>query len=605
MAVNKHYDVDLSKTVSKNRLIGLWNMMKGYQWLYLGATATLAIATISRTGIYLTIRRFIDDVIIPGEFGTSFVFIIFSFIGFALLQGSFTFVSGWMASKTAEKVTQRLRNFLFDHLQRLPYAYHADSQTGDLIARATSDVDAINRFYSQQAIGIGRIVLMFVVNFVALLQLNTRLALISVIAIPIILGVSVYFFRLVSKAYEKYQEQEATLSSRLQENLTGIRVVKAFARQGYERYKFDQENWQKFRLGKKLLAIHSTFWPVSDVICGAQMLGAFFAGAIMALNGEISVGTYLAFASLVIWIIWPMRGLGRLIVQTSTGMVSYGRLAEILEKDREPLTASTHTPEGNLNGEIIFKQVYFEYEKDNPVLHDINFTCHPGNVIALLGSTGSGKTTLVNLLPRFYDPTEGVITLDGVDLTKYPRQYLRAQIGIVEQEPFLFSRTIKENITYGVRDEVSEEKIFQAAKFASIHDVITDFPKGYETLVGERGVTLSGGQKQRVAIARALLKNPRILILDDSTSSVDTETEVQIRSALDYLMQDRTTFIIAHRIQSVMDANLILVFDKGRIVQKGTHQELMNQPGMYRNIFDIQTRIEVELEKEIASVNNV
>jgi len=333
------------------------------------------------------------------------------------------------------------------------------------------------------------------------------------------------------------------------------------------------------------------------------MLASFFFGAIMALNGEITVGTYMAFVSLVIWIIWPMRNLGRLIVQTSTGMVSYNRVIELLKENREPLLEGDIQPEENVEGEIIFQNVCFEYEEDNPVLKDINFICNPGDVIALLGSTGSGKTSLVNLLPRFYDPTSGVITLDGVDITKYPRKYLRSQIGIVEQEPFLFSRSIRDNITYGVHREVSDEEIIQAAKFAAIHDVIMEFPKNYDTLVGERGVTLSGGQKQRVAIARALLMNPRILILDDSTSSVDTETEMQIRAALEHLMQTRTTFIIAHRIQSVMDANLILVFDKGMIIQMGTHQELMAVGGMYRDIFDIQTRIEVELEKEISSVN--
>jgi ATP-binding cassette, subfamily B, bacterial len=598
-----YYDINLSKTVSNNRLIGLWRMMKGYHWLYIGATATLAVSTISRTGISLVLRKFVDDVIIAGNFGTDLTLIVLSFISLALLQGGFSFISGWMASKTAESVTRRLRNYLFDHLQRLPYAYHAESQTGDLISRATSDVDAINRFYNDQAIGIGRILIMFVVNFIALLKLNTRLALYSVIGIPIIVGVSIFFFGKVSKAYEKYQEQEATLSSRLQENLTGVRVVKAFARQGYESYKFDQENWQKFRLGKELLSIHSLFWPVSDIICGAQMLASFFIGAFMALNNEISVGTYMAFTSLVVWIIWPMRNLGRLIVQTSTGMVSYQRVVELLKQKREPLTQGEYELEESVKGEIIFDQVTFEYEEDNPVLEDISFTCHPGDVIALLGSTGSGKTTLVNLLPRFYDANQGLITLDSIDLTKYSRKYLRSQIGIVEQEPFLFSRSIRENITYGVHRKVSEEEIIQAAKFAAIHDVILEFPNGYDTLVGERGVTLSGGQKQRVAIARALLKNPRILILDDSTSSVDTKTEGQIRAALEYLMQERTTFIIAHRIQSVMDADLILVFDKGRIVQKGTHQELMKTSGMYRDIFDIQTKIEDELEKEIASVD--
>jgi len=597
------YDLNLSQTITKNRMVGLWRMMKGYRWLFIGATIALAIATISRTGIYLVLRRFIDDVVVPGNFGTNFVVIILTFIGLAVLQGGFTFVSGWMAAKTAEGVTRRLRNYLFDHLQRLPYAYHAEAQTGDLIARATSDIDAVNRFYGDQAIGIGRIILMFVVNFIALLQLNTRLAWLSVIAIPAIIGVSIFFFSRVSKAYEAYQEQEATLSNRLQENLTGVRVVKAFARQGFESYKFDQENWRKFRLGKNLLSIHSLFWPISDIICGAQMLTSYFFGAIMALNGEITVGTYMAFVSLVIWIIWPMRNLGRLIVQTSTGMVSYKRVAELLKEEREPLLEGKYQPSGDAQGEIVFKDVWFEYEPDNPILKNINFTCRSGDVIALLGSTGSGKTTLVNLLPRFYDPTDGMITLDGVDITQYPRKYLRSQIGIVEQEPFLFSRTIRENITYGVHRKVTEEEIIQAAKFAAIHDVIMEFPKAYDTLVGERGVTLSGGQKQRVAIARALLKNPRILILDDSTSSVDTETEMHIRGALEHLMQSRTTFIIAHRIQSVMDADLILVFDNGEIVQKGTHAELMKTSGMYKDIFDIQTRIEVELEKEISSVN--
>jgi len=603
VSTKHYYDLNLKETISKNRLLGLWRLMKGYQGMYIGAIALLAVATIARTGISLVLRRFIDDVIIAGNYGSTLTMTILIFIGLSLVQGTFTFLSGWLTSKSAESVTRRLRNFLFDHLQRLPYAYHAESQTGDLIARSTSDVDAINRFFSEQAIGIGRILLLFTVNFLTILQLNTRLGLISVVAVPIIIGISVFFFRKVSKAYEKYQEQEATLSSRLQENLTGVRVVKAFARQGHESYKFDQENWEKFRLGKKLLSIHSLFWPVSDIICGIQMLTSFFVGAIMALNGEISVGTYLAFSSMVTLIIWPIRGFGRLIVQTSTGMVSYNRVAELLKQDREPLTEGDYQPEGDVEGEIIFEHVYFAYEENNPILEDINFVCNPGDIIALIGSTGSGKTSLVNLLPRFYDPTRGTITLDGVDITRYPRKYLRSQIGIVEQEPFLFSRSIRENITYGVHREVSDEEIIQAAKFAAVHDVIEEFPNGYDTLVGERGVTLSGGQKQRVAIARALLKNPRILILDDSTSSVDTETEAQIRAALEHLMQDRTTFIIAHRIQSVMDASLILVFDKGKIVQKGTHHELMQIPGMYRDIFDIQTRIEVELEKEIASVN--
>jgi ATP-binding cassette subfamily B protein len=298
-----------------------------------------------------------------------------------------------------------------------------------------------------------------------------------------------------------------------------------------------------------------------------------------------------------------MRNLGRLIVQTSTGMVSYDRLMEIVKQERESLTDGKVRPKRPVDGQIIFENVSFQYEDgNNDVLRNVSFSCEPGQAIALLGSTGSGKTSMVNLLPRFHDYTDGRILLDGNDLTDYSREYLRRQIGIVEQEPFLFSRSIRENITYGVGRDVPQEEIERAAKAAAIHDVVQAFPDGYNTLVGEKGVTLSGGQKQRVAVARTLLKNPRILILDDSTSSVDTETEAEIRVALGRLMENRTTFIIAHRIQSVMNADLILVMDKGEVIQMGRHEELVKQEGMYRQIFDIQTRIDDELELEMQKV---
>jgi ATP-binding cassette subfamily B protein len=321
----------------------------------------------------------------------------------------------------------------------------------------------------------------------------------------------------------------------------------------------------------------------------------------MAIRGEITPGTYLAYVGLVVWLIWPIRNLGRLIVQTSTGLVSYARLMEIAKQVREPLTDGKVQPEGPVRGELVFNDVSFTYsDGETDVLKNVSFTVKPGQAVALLGSTGSGKTSLINLLPRFHEYTGGHILLDGVELKDYSREYLRKQIGIVEQEPFLFSRSIRENITYGVGRDVPEEEIVRAAKAAAIHDVILSFPDGYNTLVGEKGVTLSGGQKQRVTIARTLLKNPRILILDDSTSSVDLETEAEIREALNRLMQDRTTFIIAHRIQSVMIADLILVLDKGEVVQMGTHEDLVTQKdGMYRRIYDIQTRIDEELEIEL------
>jgi ATP-binding cassette subfamily B protein len=325
----------------------------------------------------------------------------------------------------------------------------------------------------------------------------------------------------------------------------------------------------------------------------------------MAIRGEITVGMYIAYVGLVVWLIWPIRNLGRIIVSASTGMVSYGRLMDVVKQVREPLLDGAHQPKGPVQGDIVFENVSFMYSdgKSN-ALHGVSFHVKPGQAVALLGSTGSGKTSLVNLLPRFHEYTAGRILVDGVELKDYPRAYLRRQIGIVEQEPFLFSRSIRENITYGVGRDVSQEEVERAAKAAAIHDVITGFPDGYRTIVGEKGVTLSGGQKQRTTIARTLLKDPRILILDDSTSSVDTETEASIREALNDLMENRTTFIIAHRIQSVMIADLILVLDKGSVIQMGTHEELLAQmDGMYRRIYDIQTRIDEELEMEMASLN--
>ena len=594
---------DLKNTVSSNRLVGLWRMMTGFRITYLGATLSLALAALSKTATYLLLRQFVDNVLGQGESVARLALVALGFVGLALFQGAFTFLSGRLAAQTAEGVVLRLRNYLFDHIQRLPFAYHDHTQTGEMVQRSTSDVDALRRFFADQAIGVGRIVLLFVINFAALMILNWKLALFSVIVVPLVVLISIFFFKRVSEAYEAYQEQEATLSTLLQENLTGVRVVKAFARQTYERDRFEAVNWEKFVRGRRFMMMHSLYWPITDTLCGFQMLAGFFVGAMMAINGTITVGTYMAYAGMVIWIIWPMRNLGRLIVQMSTGMVSYGRVAEVINEDREPLIEGTYSPDANLVWEIAFHHVGFEYDSNSPVLNDISFRCEPGQAVALLGSTGSGKTSLVKLLPRFYEYTDGSLTLDGVELSDYPREFLRQQIGIVEQEPFLFSRTVRENITYGVGRDVSQAEIEAAARAAAVHDVIAAFPNGYDTLVGEKGVTLSGGQKQRVVIARTLLRDPRILILDDATSSVDAETEGMIRQALERLMKGRTTFIIAHRIQSVMIADLILVLDKGQIVQKGSHDDLLAQPGIYRQIYDLQTRIETEVEKEVASVS--
>lgn len=591
---------DLKRSLSHNRIFGLWRLMASLRGQYLVAALSLGLAALLKTGTYLLLRFFIDAFLVGQSTGVTLPLIAVGFLGLALFEGGFTYLSGRLAALTAEGIAFELRTYLYDHLQRLTFRYHDQAQTGELISRVTSDVDAIRRFFADQAIGFGRIALLFLVNLGALVVLDFRLAAISVIAIPIVLAISLFFFRRVARTYEAYQEQEAVLSTTLQENLTGVRVVKAFARQAFEQDKFEAENWEKFQRGRQFFTLHSFFWPISDVILGIQLLFGYYFAARLAIAGEITLGTYLAYAGILIWLIFPMRNLGRLIVQMSMGLVSYGRAMEIVREEREAVEKGGDNDQQPVRGEIVFSEVSFGYEPEGQVLEDISVHCRPGQTTALLGSTGSGKTSLVNLLPRFYDYTSGSITLDNRELRDYSPAFLRGQIGIVEQEPFLFSRSMRENIAYGLEGEVSQEEIEAAARAAAIHEVVQAFPEGYDTLVGEKGVTLSGGQKQRVAIARTLLKDPRILILDDATSSVDLETEVVIRGALEELMKGRTSFIIAHRVQSVMTADLILVMDKGRIVQRGTHQQLLDEGGLYKRIFEMQSRVETELEKDIA-----
>lgn len=629
---NEIDNYDLKETLSQNRIVGLWRMMHGYRWLYLAAIIAIMLATLARTGIYYLLRYFVDDTLGQPDLAAIVPWIALGFVGLALIQGLFTYLSGRWAAHTAESIAQRLRNYLYDHIQRLTYTYHDQTQTGELIQRSTSDVDAFRLFFAEQAIGTGRILMLFFVNWIGILILNTYLGLISVVVIPAIVLLSIFFFGKVGNAFERFQEQDAILSNRFQENMSGVRVVKAFARQPYEIERFERENKEKYRRGVVFAWMHGTFWPITDVLCGAQMLYGFYAGAVMALEGTISVGTYLAYAGMVIQIIWPIRNLGRLMTQMSTAAVAFGRVSDIIMQEQEPLDEGEHLPEAPPQGHICFERVHFAYEapqhddalavantvgalarqgadKDesgyklgDTVLHDISFEVLPGQTVALLGGTGSGKSSLINLLPRFYEYDDGRVLLDGVDLHEYPRSYLRRHIGTVQQEPFLFSRSIRENIAYGVGRPVTDEEVYAAARAAAVHEVIMTFPEGYKTIVGERGVTLSGGQKQRVALARTLLKNPSILILDDATSSVDTETESQIRSALERLMSSRTTFVIAHRIQSVMTADLILVMEKGRIVQRGTHETLMAQDGIYKRTYEMQARVEDELQADLATI---
>ncbi len=597
-------ELDLKSTLSKYRIVGIWRLLKGYQLIYVGAFVCIGLAALAQTLFYYLLRYYTDNVLGQPEASDQLIIVAAGFILLALFQGLFTFMGGRWAAMTSESVIRRLRDYLYDHIQRLTFTYHDKTPTGDLIQRSTSDVDTLRRFYGEESVGLGRIFFLFVVNFTALLTLNVRLALISVVVVPLIILISIFFFRKIGQRYEVFQEEEAKLSTTLQENLSGVRVVRAFARQEFEKDKFEVTNKGRYLSGRKLLMLHAIYWPSTDLIVGVQLVIGYAVGAMMAINGTITVGTFLAYMGMLTWIMWPIRNIGRLIVQMSMALVSFDRVSGIIRENREPLDQGTHLPDGPLRGDVVFDEVRFAYAEDLPVLNGISFHLEAGRAVALIGSTGSGKTSLVNLLPRFYE-YQGSIRIDGVELRDYPRRYLREQIGIVQQEPFLFSRSIKENITYGVHREVTDEEVYRAARAAAVHDVIMTFPEGYETVVGEKGVTLSGGQKQRVTLARTLLKDPAILILDDATSSVDSETEAAIRDELDELIPGRTTFIIAHRIQSVMEADMILVLEKGAIVQSGTHDELLAREGMYRRIFDLQSQIEDELQEDLASVNEL
>jgi ATP-binding cassette subfamily B protein len=385
--------MDLKKTLSGNHLKGLWGLLEGFRHVYLLAVISLGIATMAQATTYLLLQYLVDEALLQQKATSPLYVFALGFIGLALVQGVFTFFSGRLAAHASEASILRLRNYLFDHIQRLSFSYHDKAKTGELVQRCSSDIDTIRRFYAEQAIGVGRIALLFTVNLIVLFSLNLKLGLLSVLSMPVVLLISIWFFRKIHNAYENHQEQEGLLSTVLQENLSGVRVVKAFARQSYESDKFEATNQEQYQRGKKLLKLHSYYWPIVETISGVQMLFIFFLGAIMAINGEITVGTYLAVAGLVIWIIWPMQNLGRLIVQTSMSLVSYGRVTEVLAVEQEKIEGGNLHPAQPIAGAIEFNQVSFAYEAEKAVLCDISFKVEPGQKIALLGPTGSGKSS--------------------------------------------------------------------------------------------------------------------------------------------------------------------------------------------------------------------
>ena len=570
------------------------------KWVYIGALAAIAGEVAAESAGNLVIRHIIDRVILENRGMTMVIIFTLLFGGLSIFRAAFSFLEGRGKSKVSETVAKDIRNQMYDHIQHLSFKYHDNAQTGELVQRATSDVDAVRRFFAEQVPGIIRIGLLFIINFIILLFLNAKLALLSIIAVPLIAFLSIFFFKQIFKAYDDFQNHQGKMTARIQENLSGIRVVRAFARQDWEKERFAKTNSTQRQKGMILLIRHTLYWPMAHSICGLQFVLTILVGAFMVINKTMTPGTFVAFSTMVNALIWPLQELGRTITELSKSFVSFNRISEIMSTKKEDLHTGQIVGNEKLKGNIEIKNLSFSYNKNVPVLNNISFKCREGEKIALVGATGSGKSTLVNLLPRNYEYNEGEIFLDGRPLNNYSRHFLRKNIGIVEQEPFLFSTTIKENISYSLDREVSMDEIMAAAKAAVIHDSIMDFPEGYNTMVGEKGVSLSGGQKQRITIARTILKDPAILILDDSTSAVDAGTEERIKTALEKLMKGRTNFIIAHRIQTLKMADRILVLKNGEIVQEGTHQELVETDGFYKQVFTLQTEIEEDLRQELA-----
>jgi ATP-binding cassette subfamily B protein len=421
--------------------------------------------------------------------------------------------------------------------------------------------------------------------------MNIKMTLVSVLILPITFSFAIVFFKKVKKDFTASDEAEARMTTTLQENLTGVRVVKAFSRQKFEVDKFDKRNYEYQKLTYKLIQNLSIYWGLSDFLSMTQVGFVAIFGSYLSYKGELSLGVFVAFISYINMLIWPVRQMGRTLTDMGKAFVSLKRVEEILEIPIELLDENNIRP--NIKGNIEFKNVCFQYEEDKPVLSDLSFSVNTGQTIALIGPTGSGKSSLVHLLPRLYEYNKGSIAIDGVELNTIDKSWIRKNIGLVLQEPFLYAKTIKDNIKLA-HPSMKDERVYEAAKVASIHEDINSFELGYETLVGERGVSLSGGQKQRMAIARTIINNCPIVVFDDSLSAVDTETDISIRKALKSRQNKATTMIISHRISTVSEADLILVIDRGKIIQRGTHSSLINEEGLYKRVYTIQNSLDDE-----------
>jgi ATP-binding cassette subfamily B protein len=538
------------------------------------------------------IKGAIDDGLSSGQATALFVAggIIF---GIAVVRGTAGFGQRFFGEWLTHRVAYDLRNDFYQQVQKLPFAFHDRSQTGDLMSRATSDISETERFIGIGLMDLTATILLMLGVVIAMLLESFSLAALALLPFPILVFATVRFGSVIRPMFKSIQEQMGTLSTTMQESMTGIRVVKAFAREPYELEKFDRDNNEWFDRRYTVIRSWANNWPFFNFLLAASIFLLLWFGGPRALAGDITVGSLFALISYVLMLNGPVQRLGFLVNLAATAGASSTRVFEIIDTRNELVEKADAVALENIEGNVAFENVAFAYREDRRILNDISFRADSGQTIALVGPTGAGKSTVTALIPRFYDVTDGRIMVEGIDIRDWNTEQLRRHIGIVLQDTFLFSSTIAENIAYG-RPNATMEEIETAARAARAHEFILKFPDGYNTRVGERGVTLSGGQKQRVAIARALLMDPRILILDDSTSNVDTETEHLIQQALETLMQGRTTFVIAQRLLTLKNADCILVLDDGEIVERGTHGELLAHNGLYREIYDLQLKDQEE-----------
>ncbi len=577
------------------RLLGY---LRPHMKLVLAAIFSMMIVVVMGFIIPWITRFVIDFVIIDGQWELLFPLSL-AVVGAAIVNALFFFVRRYASALVGQHVIFDLRNELYRHLHKLPFSFYDQAQTGELMSRVTQDVETMRRFLGFGVVNIIRSGLMFFGVLIFLMMVNMRLTLLVLLTLPPLALTVRAFSRRVRPMYRRVQQRLADLTTVLQENIAGLRVIRSLSEEDHEIEKFNKRHEAYLEDNVATIRSWAFFFPLMNMITGVGTVLILWVGGRDVIAGRMTLGWLIAYNQYLWMLLGPLRMLGWLVNLTERASASGSRVFELLDRQSDIRPPKDPVYLSDVRGNVTFSNLWFRYENsDSWVLRGIDLQVAAGQRIAFLGATGSGKTTLINLIPRFYDPDEGRIQLDGVDLDTIDLLSLRRQIGTVMQETFLFSASIAENIAYG-RPEATREAIIEVAQAAQIHDSILDLPDGYDTLIGERGVGLSGGQKQRVAIARALLMDPPILILDDSTSSVDAETEHLIQMALDRLMRGRTSFIIAQRLSSVKDAHQIIVLDQGVIVQKGTHDELLRQSGIYREIHQLQSSEQADISESV------